>query len=147
RVVVMTEPDAERALAIGAADAPALVIIAVEEPEKAGYRAFQKCKKGALAKVPIMLVTASVSPDTFEKHRGLRVHADEYIDKRSMSRDELLAKVDHLIGLGDLQEGDVSIPVEDEIPLEIAEGDVVLDETVGDDEEFANDMRTVGPGA
>ena len=54
RVVVVTEPDAERALAAGAADPPALIIIAVEEPEKAGYRAFQKCKKGALAKVPML---------------------------------------------------------------------------------------------
>src|SRR5438105_7180369 len=93
RVVVMTEPDAERALAIGGADAPALIVIAVDEPEKAGFRAFQKCKKGALAQVPIMLVTSSVSPDSFAKHRGLKVHADDYIDKRTMSDQELVGKI------------------------------------------------------
>jgi CheY-like chemotaxis protein/chromosome segregation ATPase len=150
RVVVMSEPDPDRALSIANADAPSLIVIGVEEPEKAGFRAFQKCKKGALAKVPIVLVTRSVAPDAFAKHRGLKLHADEYIDKRAMTDDELVAKVDNLIGLGDLQEDDMGIAVEDEIPMEIADGDVVLDETVGDDasNEFANehDLRTVGPG-
>jgi DNA repair exonuclease SbcCD ATPase subunit len=150
RVVVMSEPDPDRALAIANADAPSLIIIGVEEPEKAGFRAFQKCKKGSLAKVPIVLVTGSMAPDAMAKHRGLKLHADEYIDKRAMTDDELVAKVDNLIGLGDLQEDDMGIAVEDEIPMEIADGDVVLDETVGDDSsnEFANehDLRTVGPG-
>ncbi len=150
RVVVMTEPDPDRALAIANADAPSLIVIGVEEPEKAGFRVFQKAKKGALAKVPVVLITGSVAPDAFAKHRGLKLHAEEYIDKRAMTDDELVAKVDNLIGLGDLQEDDMGIAVEDEIPMEIADGDVVLDETLGEDasNEFASehDLRTVGPG-
>ena len=143
-VVVMTEPDSERAFAIAAADAPSLIVIAVEEPDKAGYKVFQKCKKGALAKVPILLVTQSVSADSFAKHRGLKVHADEYIDKREMSEHELVGKIDNLIGLGDPVD---DIPVDDDIPLDM-EGDVV-EETVGGDDpanEFIHEARTVGPG-
>ena len=97
-VVVMTEADAERGFAIATADAPSLIIIAVEEPDKTGYKVFQKCKKGALSKVPILLVTQSVSADSFAKHRGLKVHADEYIDKREMSEHELVGVVGGLVG-------------------------------------------------
>ncbi|NVB84397.1 MAG: response regulator, partial [Kofleriaceae bacterium] len=151
RVVVMTEPDAERALTLGQADPPDLVIIAVEEPEKAGFKSFQKFRKALSAKVPIVLVTASVPPDSFAKHRGLKVHANEYIDKRGMTSDELVGKIDNLIGLGDLQEDeDLGLPVEEDIPMEIADGDVVLDEQLEDDDRvssFEHDMQTVGPGS
>src|SRR5579862_5472810 len=81
RVVVMTEPDAERALALAGSDAPSLIVLCIEEADKkAGFRVFEKCKKGALSKVPIILVTATVPPESFTKHRSLKNHADEYID-------------------------------------------------------------------
>ena len=131
----MHEPDADRALALAAADPPAAIIIGVDEPEKAGFRVFQKCKKGTLAKHPDRPGDRrSVTTDAFSKHRGLKLHADEYLDKRTLTDDELVAKIDNLIGLGDLQEDDdLAIPIEDDIPMEIGDGDVVLDETVGDD--------------
>ena len=65
RVVVMTEPDPDRGLALGQADPPDLTIIAVDEPEKAGFKAFQKFRKALPAKLPIMLVTSTVSPENF----------------------------------------------------------------------------------
>ena len=151
RVVVMTEPDAERAVALGQADPPDLVVIAVEEPEKAGFKSFQKVRKALSSKVPIVLVTASVAPESFAKHRGLKVHANEYIDKRGLGVDELVGKIDNLIGLGDLQEDDddLGIAVEEDLPMEIADGDVVLDEQLDDDQvsSFEHDMQTVGPGS
>src|SRR3569832_735127 len=134
KAVVMTEPDAERALALAAADAPTLILLTIEEADKkSGFRVFEKCKKGVLSKTPIILVTGSVPPESFAKHRNLKVHADEYIDKRSMSTHELVGKIDGLIALGDPDDEELAIPVKDEIPMEIAEGDVVLDEGVGDD--------------
>ncbi|MEO8840927.1 MAG: response regulator [Kofleriaceae bacterium] len=170
KVVVMTEADADRALALANADQPALILLCIEEVDKkAGFRVFEKCKKGSLSKVPIILVTGSVPADSFAKHRNLKVHADEYIDKHTMSTHELVGKIDGLIALGDPDdEEDLSIPLEDEIPMEIAEGDVVLDEVVGDiedggeqptllahepttsdpevhDEFDQNEARTVGP--
>ncbi|CAN5384218.1 hypothetical protein BH11MYX1_BH11MYX1_06820 [soil metagenome] len=167
RVVVMTEPDSDRALALANSEAPAMVILCIEEADKkAGFRVFEKCKKGSLSKVPIVLVTGSVPADSFAKHRSLKVHADEYLDKRTMSTHELVGKIDGLIALGDPEEEDLSIPVEDEVPMEIADGDVVLDEVLGDldepepqmlahdpelaapevhDEFDQHDARTVGP--
>src|SRR5450432_2714358 len=163
KVVVMTEANAERALVLAGADAPALILLCIEEADKkAGFRVFEKCKKGALSRVPIILVTGSVPADSFAKHRGLKVHADEYIDKRTMSTHELVGKIDGLIALGDPEDEDLAIPIEDEIPMEIAEGDVVLDEVVGDlddatehpsmlgepeahNEFDQNDAATVGP--
>jgi CheY-like chemotaxis protein len=146
RVVVMSEPDGDRALGLANADPPSLIVIGVDEPDKAGFRVFQKFRKGATAKVPVILVTSTVSPDAFAKHRGLKIHADEYIDKRVALEDEIVAKIDNLVGLGDLQE-DESIPVADDIPMD---GDV-LDEVVGSDDDAANEfaseheLRTHGP--
>ena len=146
-VAVLAEPDGERALGLVGSDPPVLIVIGVEEPEKAGFRVFQKFKKGALAKVPVILVTSSVAPDSFAKHRSLKVRADEYLDKRAMSTDELIGKIDNLIALGE-PDDEMNIPVEDDIPMEIADGDVVLDETVGEEaaDDFKNEARTVGPG-
>lgn len=133
RFDIAVEPDVEQALASGAAELPALLVVSVEEPDKAGFKVFQRCKKGALAKVPIVLVTSSVAPASFAKHRGLKVHADEYIDKRSVSDDELLGKIDSLVGLGEPVEDDLGMALEvDEIPL--SSDDMVLEETVGEDD-------------
>ncbi len=137
---VVNEADPDNALNLASVDPPALLIVGVDEPDKLGFKVFQRCKKGALARVPVVLVTSTVGADSFAKHRALKVHADEYIDKRTLTRDELLNKVDALIGLGEAMGTDASldsldIPVEvDDIPL--AEGDMVLDEEleeVGDD--------------
>ena len=92
RIEVAAEPDAEQAFVAAAAIPPALVVVAVEEPDKAGFKVFQRCKKGALGKVPIVLVTASVAPESFAKHRSLKVHADDYIDK-PFSPKELVARM------------------------------------------------------
>nr|HPH69091.1 hypothetical protein [Kofleriaceae bacterium] len=104
----------------------ALIIIAVEEPQKSGYALCNKAKRGALAQVPVMLVTATVSPDGFANHGKLKAHADAYLDKREMSVDELLGKIDNLIELGEAADvGDFSLEevIDDSpIPVEV-EGD------------------------
>ena len=87
RVIVMTETDAERALALGQADPPDLAIISVEEPDKLGFKTFQKFRKVLPAQMPIMLITASVPGDAFVKHKSLKVHANDYLDKRSLTND------------------------------------------------------------
>src|SRR5258708_420503 len=93
-LAVMIEPDRERAIA--RADPPALIAIAVAEPAKVGLKTFQKCRKSAaLANVPMVLVTSSVAPESFAKHKGLKPgHADEYVDKRGLNPAELVTKFD-----------------------------------------------------
>jgi CheY-like chemotaxis protein len=78
---------------------PALIVIAVELPDKVGYALCNKAKKGLARDIPVILTTSSVPASGFRSHRKLKVHADEYIDKRSMTEEEVVAKVDHLVGL------------------------------------------------
>jgi CheY-like chemotaxis protein len=115
---------------------PVLVIIAVEEPDKQGYALFNRAKKGAASGLPIILVTRTLAPKSFADHRRLKLHADEYIDKSTVSSAELLGKIDNLINLGDI--GTDSVPLVsievDDAPVELSDGDLVLEETFGEDE-------------
>jgi two-component system, OmpR family, catabolic regulation response regulator CreB len=86
RLDIVHEPDADEAIATGATEPPDLLVVGVEEPEKAGFKIFQRLKKGPLSKIPIILVTGTVPPDSFLKHRGLKTHAEDYVDKRTTSR-------------------------------------------------------------
>jgi DNA-binding response OmpR family regulator len=78
---------------------PAIIVISVELPDKVGYALCNKAKKGLAREIPVILTTRSVPASGFRSHRKLKVHADEYIDKRSMTEEEVVAKVDHLVGL------------------------------------------------
>lgn len=150
RVLVMTEADPERALGIAAADPPDLLVIAVEEPEKLGFKIFQKARKAVPAKLPIMLVSSTLPPESFAKHRSMKLRADEYVDKRSVDGATLVQKIDALIALG---EPDDDLPIGEDIPMELADGDVVLDEQFDDDDvgSFAqddrHDMATINPNS
>ncbi|MCW5803285.1 MAG: response regulator, partial [Deltaproteobacteria bacterium] len=116
RFEIYAEAEADKAIAAAASVSSApteLTIVAVEEPDKAGFKVFQRLKKGPLGKKPIMLVTGSVSADSFAKHATLKVRADAYLDKRTFSKDELLGKIDNLVDLGEMADDDLDIPVED----------------------------------
>src|SRR5688572_23288862 len=92
RFDIMVRPDPDEAIADGAIQQPALIILAVDEPAKQGFKSFQTIKKGPLARIPIILVTSTMAPSALQKHRSLKTHADEYLDKRALSDDELLGK-------------------------------------------------------
>jgi len=107
---------------------PEALFIAVELPDKTGYSLCNKAKKGVAKQLPVVLTTASVPPSGFASHRKLKVHADEYLDKRGLTDQDLLHKLDALIGLGGVIEGDdddmeLSVDVE-----EIAVDDISLEE-------------------
>jgi CheY-like chemotaxis protein len=86
---------------------PEVIIIAVELPDKIGYSICNKAKKGVARKIPVVLASATVPPSDLEHHRTLpKVRADEYIDKRIVTPEELVQKLDALINLGPpLEEG------------------------------------------
>ena len=95
---------------------------------------------GICSRHPAFLVDASAADVEALRGRVRRVYGE--LERGPVTR-ELIAKIDHLIGLGDLQEDDISVPVDD-MPMEIAEGDVVLDEQVDDDpaSSFEHEMQT-----
>jgi len=79
---------------------PEVAFIAVDAPDKVGYTLCSKAKKAVGSRIPIVLATATLSLDDLALHAKLKMHADAYLDKRSISRDELLHKLDELIRLG-----------------------------------------------
>ena len=107
--------------------AVAAVIIAVDDPDKRGYALFNKAKKGAAANVPVVLATSTILPEVFSGHRKLKVHADEYLDKRTLSRPELIGKLDNLLGLGEIiaSSPDMALLVDDDY---LVDDDVLVDE-------------------
>lgn len=117
-VDVVTIPDGAEALGRVTEIGPAALVIAVEEPEKLGYALCNKAKKGVAASLPVVLVTTTVTAQGFANHRRLKIHADEYLDKRTLSDDELLGKVDNLINLGEPAAPGDEEPVElDDVPV------------------------------
>jgi len=144
RFDILVRPDTDEAIADGAVDPPALIVLAVDEPDKQGFKSFQQIKKGPLAGCPLILATSSVTGAAMNKHRNLKTHADEYLDKRTLSDDELLGRLDNLIGLGDpASPGEsLDIPMEiDDIP--VGHDEMVLEETVGEDDVFDQGSKTV----
>src|SRR5262245_7662841 len=100
RVDVQIVDDGSEGLARAAEVRPDLIFIAVDLPDKVGYAICNKAKKGVARKIPVVLATATVPPADLDQHKKLKVHADEYVDKRTISNDELVRKIDALISLG-----------------------------------------------
>lgn len=76
----------------------AIVFLAVERPKKSGFKAFIDVKQRA-RDVPIVLASSTVPMSELLLHQKLRLHADAYIDKRSLSERELLETLDRLLHL------------------------------------------------
>src|SRR5215831_1828917 len=62
-------------------DPPDLVFIAVELPDKEGFSVFTRVRSLA-RRVPIAMVTSSLSAVEMSLHAKLRLHADLYMNKR-----------------------------------------------------------------
>ena len=117
-------PNGEDALSWGQTNLPALIILCVE-PRKVGYAICNKLKRSAtLRDVRLILISGEETLATFEQHKKLKSHADEYLLK-PLDIQELLSKVDALVGLGasevieeieEADSGDILIADEDEIP-------------------------------
>jgi CheY-like chemotaxis protein len=131
--VVLTPPDPGNPLGQVKELGPAIIFIAVELPDKIGYALCNKAKKGPASHVPVVLVTSTVPASGFKSHRKLKVHADEYIDKRTMSEDEALRVVDQLVGLG----GYPVQPVDDMDVEELDVDDLSISEVVEEADEPA----------
>lgn len=91
----------EQAIDWGRKNTPALIMVSVE-PRKVGYAICNKIKRSPeLKDVPLILTSGEETLQTFEQHKKLKSRADEYMLK-PLDRDELLAKIDQLLGLGDV---------------------------------------------
>jgi CheY-like chemotaxis protein len=80
--------------------APELVLISADLPGNAGYGLCSAIRKALGSGIFIVLTTADLSPHDFSLHGKQRLHADLYLDKRGLSDQILVDKLDKLIGLG-----------------------------------------------
>jgi CheY-like chemotaxis protein len=124
--------DGNQAIEVAQADPPDIILLSVE-PKNVGYAICNKVKKHpGLKGIPLILMSADASPETFEQHRKLKTRADEYFIKTSPDRvDELLQKIDSLVPLGEpvTESGpqeEVEIPVEGMDEISLDESDVAL---------------------
>ncbi len=117
---------AEPALDWGKQNPPSAIVVSVE-PRKVGYAICNKIKRSPeLKDIPLLLTSAEETQQTFDQHKKLKSRADEYILK-PIKKDELLAKVDRLVGLGKAQsaaEEEISLDGDAEEIL-IADQDIV----------------------
>ena len=98
--VLLSENGIELAVAEGDEDLlsllqrlrPAVVVLAVELPGKAGFTSFSKVKK-AQRNVPVVIVTSTVSRTDMKMHEKLRAHAEIYLEKAELPDEELLGAI------------------------------------------------------
>jgi CheY-like chemotaxis protein len=125
-------PNGEEAIEWGRSNPPALVILSVE-PRKVGYAICNKLKRSpSLRDVPLVLISAEETLATFEQHKKLKSRADQYLLK-PLDMQDLLSKVDGLVGLGSQEappEGDAD---DDDIQEIDADSDLVI----ADDDDIA----------
>ncbi len=95
----------EEAIEWGRSHPLSLIILSVE-PRKVGYAICNKLKRSpSLREIPLILISSEETQATFEQHRKLKAHADEYLLK-PLNIEELLAKVNNLVPLGEKQDVD-----------------------------------------
>jgi len=125
-----------------------LVLLAVEIPKKNGYSVCNKVKKTKKVKdIPLVIMSADATEDTFEQHKKLKWRAEEYL-KKPFPVDSVLDVVGSLIelsggGMAAIEEEEevlAGVPVEEEAD---ADGPSIEDELEGldleDEEEFQLD--------
>jgi len=83
---------------------PDLILLTVELPRVNGFSICNKLKKDpVLRTVPLIILSAQSSPETFEQHRKLPQRAEDYVHKPIAFRD-LLVRVQAFVPIGDDEE-------------------------------------------
>jgi CheY-like chemotaxis protein len=79
---VRIAPEGKAGLDLAREWGPNGIVLSVELPGMSGYLVCQKLRKDeATRAIPLILSSAEATADTFEKHKALKVRADEYLLK------------------------------------------------------------------
>ena len=120
-VEVTTALNGEDGLKIALSIRPDMVFLDVQMPKMNGFVVCEMLRKEETTKdIPIILMSAVVDGESFERHSKLRYHADAYIQKPFM-KSELQELVERYYSLGSLvrspleQKAGFLVPTEDEI--------------------------------
>jgi CheY-like chemotaxis protein len=119
--------DAAVGLQTASMDKPDLILLAIELPRMNGFSVCNKLKRDpTLKEVPLIIMSSDSTEETFEQHRRLRTHAEDYIHK-PIAFVDLLPRISAQLPLA-APGAPASIAPED---------DIVIDEDVAFEEEPA----------
>ena len=93
--------DGAAGLARAKEDPPHLIVLCVELPKMSGYAVCNKLKKSKKLKgIPLLIMSAEATPETFEQHKKLKTRADDYLLKNEeFGEDVFLEKIGGLVSL------------------------------------------------
>jgi CheY-like chemotaxis protein len=112
--------DASVGLQTASLDKPDLILLAIELPRMNGFSVCNKLKRDpALKEVPLIIMSSDSTEETFEQHRRLRTHAEDYIHKP-------IAFVDLLPRIS----AQLPLPERGAAPAEAVDDDIVIDDDV-----------------
>ena len=96
---VRTTSDGKEGFDLARSLHPDCVVLCVELPGLSGYAWCNRLKKDEeLHAIPLVITSAEATPETFEQHRKLKTHADDYLHKPFAPAD-LVERVAALAGL------------------------------------------------
>lgn len=74
--------DGAEGLALAREMAPAAIVLCVELPRLSGYSICNKLKRDdVLKRIPLLIISAEATPETFEQHKKLKTRAEDYLVK------------------------------------------------------------------
>lgn len=74
--------DGKEGLELARVERPDLIVLCVELPKMSGYSVCNKLKKDdELKSIPLVVISAEATPETFEQHRKLKTRAEGYLIK------------------------------------------------------------------
>jgi hypothetical protein len=98
-----------------------LVILAVDLPDKSGFELFSKVK-GLSRAMPVILATSSLAPRELTLHQKLKVHADDYWDKRKLNAEQVQKRLAKVVQLSPRPAGEGTPSGRDDEELIVVEG-------------------------
>ena len=98
-LAVRVSPDGKEGLDVARDLRPDAIVLCVELPRMSGYSVCNKLKKDDAQKsIPLVIISAEATPETFEQHRKLKTRAEDYLIK-PFSPQTLAERVGALVGL------------------------------------------------
>src|ERR1044071_2954054 len=93
--------DASVGLQTAASDKPDLILLTIALPRMNGFSVCNKLKRDpALKEVPLIILSSDSTEETFEQHRRLRTHAEDYVHK-PVSFGDLLPRITKFVSLSE----------------------------------------------
>lgn len=99
---------------------PDALVLCVELPRMSGYSVCNKLKKDdALKSIPLVIISAEATPETFEQHRKLKTRAEDYLIK-PFPPETLVEHIGSLVGFPTPVAGDEEVVTLADVELEPA---------------------------